>query len=92
MGLPPPSDHLLCDHREHDEALVSSPIAAELYRLADADGCEASRRGAAEIYRLHELLRRANEHMRNLRGKVAKARWQRDEARAALLEAERANG
>jgi chromosome segregation ATPase len=61
---------------------------AVLRKLADADGCEASRKAAAHIEYIERRLASALDSVRNLKEKLYKTRHQRNELRRQLMERE----
>ena len=63
---------------------------AVLRKLADADGCEASRRAADHIEYIERRLASALDSVRHLQNKLYNTRQQRNELRRQLME--RKNG
>jgi len=61
---------------------------AVLRQLADADGCEASRRAAAHIEYIERRLASALDSVRHLQNKLHNTRQQRNELRRQLKEKE----
>jgi hypothetical protein len=61
---------------------------AVLRKLADADGCEASRKAAAHIEYIERRLASALDSVRHLQNKLYNTRQQRNELRRQLKEKE----
>lgn len=61
---------------------------AVLRKLAEEDGCEASRRAAAHIEYIERRLTSALESVRHLKEKLHNTRHQRNELRRQLMERE----
>ena len=58
---------------------------AVLRKLAEIDGCQASRRAAAHIEYLERQLTSARDYQEQLRRKLGKVRHQRDTLRRQLM-------
>ena len=59
---------------------------AVLRKLAEEDGCEASKRAAGYIEYIEKQLTSSRDYAENLRRKLVRVRHQRDELRRQLME------
>ena len=59
---------------------------AVLRKLAEEDGCEASKRAAGHIEYIEKQLTSSRDYAENLRRKLVRVRHQRDELRRQLME------
>ena len=59
---------------------------AVLRKLAEEDGCEASKRAAGYIEYIEKQLTSSRDYAENLRRKLVRVRHQRDELRRKLME------